>query len=120
MTRVVAVSKASSTGRGYASRPDSRAGSPGSSQREPTGVTVASRSSLVAGVVAVERHLEPVGGQRLGQALAPLDHGHGEVEVGVEVEVVELRGAAEPVGVDVHELRPVAERGMHPGDDERR
>jgi hypothetical protein len=71
-------------------------------------------------VVAVQRDLEPVGGQRLGQTLAPLDHGHGEVEVGVEVEVVELGCPAEPVGVHVHELRSVAERGMDPGNDEGR
>ncbi len=38
---------------------------------------------------------------------APLDHDHGTVEV--EVEVVEQGGAAEPVGVDVHERRAAGE-----------
>ena len=39
--------------------------------------------------------------ERLGQALAPLHHGDRVDDVGVEVEVVELGGATEPVGVDV-------------------
>ena len=42
------------------------------------------------------------------------------VEVGVEVEVVELDRTAEPVGVDVHQGRTADERRVHPGDDERR
>ena len=44
----------------------------------------------------------------LRDALAPLHHDDGLGEVGVEVEVVELGGAAEPVGVDVHERHPAA------------
>ena len=47
--------------------------------------------------------LEPRLGQPLGDPLAPLDDRDGVVERGVEVEVVELVDAAEPVGVDVHQ-----------------
>ena len=55
---------------------------------------------------AGDADLQPRLGEVLGHPLAPLDDGDGAVEGGVEVEVVELGGAAEAVGVDVHELGP--------------
>ena len=51
------------------------------------------------------RDLEPRLREPLGDALAPLHDRHRVVERGVEVEVVELVDAAEPVGVDVHQRR---------------
>ena len=56
----------------------------------------------------------------LGDPVPPLDHGDRLLQRGVEVEVVELRGASEPVGVDVDEVRSAHERGVDAGDDERR
>ena len=78
------------------------------------------RRLRLVGQGALDPHLDPVVGQPLGDPLAPLDHGDRLVERGVEVEVVELGDAAEPVGVDVHQRRPVAERRVHPRDHERR
>ena len=56
--------------------------------------------------------LEPVGGQLLGDAVPPFDDGDGLGAVRGEVEVIELRGVIEPVGVDVDEPRSVPERGV--------
>ena len=68
----------------------------------------------------VQAHLDPAPGEHLGQSLAPLDDGDGLVEVGVEIEVVELGGAVQAIGVDVHQGRATVERRMHPGDHEGR
>ena len=69
-------------------------------------------------VPAVEAHLEVLVGQLLHQALSPLDDGHRVGGGRVEVEVVDVGHAAEPVGVDVHQRHPAA--AVHAGDDERR
>src|SRR5262245_9913540 len=111
VTAGVAVSKASSTGRGYGVRRSSAQGAgQGSAQvdADPApadGVHAhVSRVDLVVAPVirraSVERagaaaaaaydDLQPVTRQRLGHPLAPLDHGDRIVERGVEVEVVEL------------------------------
>src|SRR4029079_12461029 len=50
-----------------------------------------------------EHALEPLVGEVLDLALAPLDHGHGLVEGGIEVEVVHLCEPTEAIGVDVYE-----------------
>ena len=94
-------------------------------QRGPTGVISTRRGSSSEYVAprrpARARSAPRAGlGEPLGQALAPLDDGDRVVERGVEVEVVELGDAAEPVGVDVHQRRAVAQRRVHPGDHERR
>src|SRR5579859_312489 len=64
--------------------------------------------------------LEPVGGQSFGKAAAPLDHGHRGRHGLVQVQVVDLGGAGEPVGVGVHQVRAPGQRRVHPGDHERR
>ena len=64
--------------------------------------------------------LQPRLGQPLGDPLSPLDDGDRLVERGVEIEVVELVGAAEPVGVDVHQRRAAGHRRVLAGDHERR
>jgi hypothetical protein len=56
--------------------------------------------------------------QPLGDPLSPLDDGHGVLERGVEVEVVELVDAAEPIGVDMHQRRSAVEGWVLPGDHE--
>ncbi len=71
-------------------------------------------------VVAAQGDLEAVLAQALGEAVAPFDDGHGVLQGGVEVEVVELGEAAEPVRVDVHQRRAAHQRRVHPGDDEGR
>ena len=81
-------------------------------------VTVTVRASV--GRVASRTTSSRSSAQVLGEAVAPLDDRDAVVDVGVEVEVVELEGAAEPVGVDVHQGRATDERGVHPGDDEGR
>ena len=75
---------------------------------------------LVVGQGPDDPDLQPRLGQPLGHALPPLHDGDGVIERGVEVEVVELVDAAEAVGVDVHQLGPLAQRGMDAGDHERR
>ena len=66
---------------------------------------------LVLVLVAHDVDLQPRLGEPLGQPLAPLDDGDGLVERGVEVEVVELGDAAEPVGVDVDQAGPPTSLG---------
>ena len=63
---------------------------------------------------------EPVLAQLLDEPGPPLDHRHGVDEGGVEVEVVELQGRPEAVGVDMDQGRAADKRGMDPGDDEGR
>ena len=88
-------------------------------QRGPTGV-ISTCAVLVLVLVADDVDLEAGLGEPLGQPLAPLDHGDGLVERGVEVEVVELGDAAEPVGVDVHQRGAADLARVHPRDHERR
>ena len=96
-----------SLGRGAAEMPGpsraARCGPSSNRQRGPTGVSVSGRGRRR------RRRVRPSSrrsyGQRLGQALAPLHDGDRLLDVGVEVEVVELGGAAEPVGVDVDQRR---------------
>ena len=63
------------------------------------------------GLVGAGRQLDlEVGvGQPLGDAVPPLHDGDAVGDVGVEVEVVELESAAEPVCVDVHQRRAAHE-----------
>ena len=68
----------------------------------------------------LQRDLEVVLGQPLGQPVPPLDDRDRLVQRGVEVEVVELGDPAEPVGVDVDQGGSADQRGVHAGDDERR
>ena len=91
-------------------------------QRGPTGrdLDAAVLVVLVVLVVADDVDLQPRLREALGQPLAPLDDGDGLVEGGVEVEVVELGDAAEPVGVGVHQRRSPDLAGVHAGDDEGR
>src|SRR5699024_153440 len=63
-------------------------------------------------------HMQGGIGEVLYAVAAPLHDCHGAVEIGFEVEVVDLALAAEPVGVHVHQIGPVAEAGMDPFDDE--
>jgi hypothetical protein len=71
--------------------------------------------------VGLDRDLQAVFRQAFGQPLAPLDHGDRGGHVRVEVQVVYLADAAEPVGVRVHQRRPGSGQGrMDPGDDEGR
>ena len=46
----------------------------------------------------------------------PLDHRDGTIEV--EVEVVDLRGSGEPIGVDMQQVDAAVGPGMSPSDDE--
>ncbi len=100
------------------------AGSGTPSQRRPTGETRTRRGSRSPAASSasgpLDPHLDPVVGQPLGQPLTPLHHGDGLVQGGVEVEVVELGDAADPVGVDVDQRRAVGQRGMDARDHERR
>ena len=66
---------------------------------------------VVVGEGPDDPDLEPRLGQSLGDPLAPLDDRDGVVERGVEVEVVELVDAAQPVGVDVHQAGPSTSDG---------
>ena len=66
----------------------------------------------------VEPDVEPLLGQPLGDARTPLHDGHGFLDRGVDVEVVELDRVAEPVGVDMHQRRAGVERGMDALDHE--
>src|SRR5690606_9738488 len=75
-------------------------------------------ADVVAGL-AVDVDLQAVFGQPLDQALAPLDDRHRLLQRRVEVEVVHLQVAAEPVGVGVDQRRATAERRVDAGDDER-
>ena len=79
-----------------------------SRQRGPTG-----RQRRACGVVvgAGQGELQPVDRERLGQSLAPLHDRDGVLEVGVQVEVVELGGAAQAVGVDVDSGGPSPSEG---------
>jgi hypothetical protein len=71
--------------------------------------------------VGLDRDLQAVGRQALGQPLAPLDDRDRAGHVRVEIQVVDLADAAEPVGVRVHQRRPgPGQRRMDPGDDEGR
>ena len=67
-----------------------------------------------------DRDLQEAGGQALDQVLAPLHDGDRAVHVRVQVQVVDLGPAAQPVGVGVHQVRPAAQGRVHPGDDEGR
>ena len=69
-------------------------------------------------VAAVQAHLEVLVGQLLDQALPPLDDRHRLGRRRVEVEVVDVGDAAQPVGVDVHQGHPPVP--VHAGDDEGR
>jgi hypothetical protein len=71
--------------------------------------------------VGLDRDLQAVLRQAFGQPLAPLDHGDRAGCVRVEIQVVHLADAAEPVGVRVHQRGPGSgQRRMDPGDDEGR
>ena len=54
-------------------------------------------------VPAVQPDLEVLVGELLDQALPPLDDGDRLLGGGVEVQVVDVGDAAQPVGVDVHQ-----------------
>jgi len=71
--------------------------------------------------IRLDRDLQAVLGQALGQARAPFHHGDRASRVGVQIQVVHLADAAEPVGVRVHQGRaPVCQRRMYPGNNEGR
>src|SRR5664279_381561 len=55
------------------------------------------------GVVPAQRHLEVVLAELLGHSATPLDHGDHLFERGVQIEVIELGEATEPVGVNMNE-----------------
>ena len=57
-------------------------------------------------LIGLDRDLQAVLGESLGQPGPPLHHGDGARHVGVQVQVVHLADAAEPVGVGVHQGRP--------------
>ncbi len=101
------------------------------SQRVPTGANRTVRGSAssapdppsVPAVAPVDRLISTssrVVGKSLGEPLPPLHDRDRLLERRVEVEVVELLDATEPVGVDVHQRRPALQRGVHAGDDEGR
>ena len=64
--------------------------------------------------------LESVGAQLLSHPVTPFDDDNRGVEIGVEIEVVQLDGAAEPIGIDVDQRRASDQRRVHPRDDEGR
>jgi len=69
----------------------------------------------------VDEHLQPVVGQLLDLALAPLHDDHRLGQRDVEIEVLHLvQAAGEPVRVHVDERRTVAQRGVHARDHEGR
>ena len=53
--------------------------------------------------VGLDRDLQAVGRQAFGQPLAPLDDRDRAGHVRVEIQVVDLADAAEPVGVGVYQ-----------------
>ena len=65
----------------------------------------------VAPTARSQPQLEPFVRETLRHALAPLDHRDRVVQRRVEVEVVELLDAPEPVGVDVDQGRPLTADG---------
>ena len=88
-------------------------------QRGPMGRIMTTRPPCSPSVVH-EVELEPAGRQMLGDVLAPLDHGDRLVQGGVEIEIVQLLGSAEPIGVDMHQLGAAGRRRMDPGQHEGR
>lgn len=80
---------------GPESGPDRRVGPPGTDAGD----------SGDAGGLSGQRDLQAVLGQVLGHTPPPLDDDDAALQVGVQVEVVQLDGAAQPVGVDVDEIR---------------
>ena len=68
--------------------------------------------------LAVELDLPPRVAEPVDHAAAPLDDDRRTVEV--DVEVVQLGGRSEPVGVHVHERRPADERRVGAREHERR
>ncbi len=85
-------------------------------------VAVDRRAERIAGARAahLDAYVEPAVAELLGETVAPLDDRDGVVGGRVEVDVVDLGGIAEPVGVDVHQRRTADQRRMRTGDDERR
>ena len=75
---------------------------------------------LVALIIGpVDAHGEAVRGKVLDLALPPFDDGDTVGEGRVEVEVIEIDGAAESVGIDVNEIDATSGL-MDPGNDEGR
>src|SRR6266571_953478 len=102
------------------------AGPPGESDHRPSGAyppVADADEPHGAGVVTVagpaNDDLQAVVGEPLNHALAPLHHGDRTVEIGVQVQIIDLGRVAEPVGIDVHERGPGSLRWMHAGDNER-
>src|SRR4051794_10888175 len=86
-------------------------GGPALPDRSEEGETAAVR-------VVQQVDLEPVVPGLLDEAAAPLDDGDAGGCAGVEVEVVQLAGSAQPVGVDVHQGGPAGASGVHAGQHE--
>src|SRR6516225_6616877 len=68
-------------------------------------------------ILPIELDLPPGLAQTVDHPAAPLDDNDGVVDV--HIEIVELGGRPEPVGVDVHERRASDERWMRTREDER-
>ncbi len=65
--------------------------------------------------------MQPVGGELLDLAVAPLHDHHGVGQRDVEVQVLHLvEPAGQPVRVDVDQRGPAGQRGVDAGDDEGR
>jgi hypothetical protein len=68
-------------------------------------VTIYPHRPHITVLVGLDRDLQAVLGEGFGQAGAPLHHGDRAARIGVQVQVVHLAEAAEPVGVRVHQGR---------------
>src|SRR5213593_138593 len=69
-------------------------------------VTIYPHGPRITVLIGLDRYLQAVLGERFGQAGAPLHHGDRAARVGIQVQVVHLAEAAEPVGVRVHQGGP--------------
>ncbi len=66
-----------------------------------------------------EDDVQPLLGELLDLALAPLHDDHRIRQRDVQIQVLHLlQSAAQPVGVHMHQRRAVRQRRVHPGDDE--
>src|SRR4051812_9772637 len=94
------------------------AGSAGAEPLLPAGTVRHQPGHADLVVAPLQLHDQVLVGELLDEALAPFHDGHRLLGGRVEIQVVDVGDAAQPVGVDVHQRHPAA--GVHPRDDERR